>query len=324
MSKNSNKSNNSDEFVNLFESQSNINLIYYIDYLTYKRNLIKYMSNDIELINNFFNDEISDILIKIFILKKKKIINTNNYKIFESIYDLINLLNSIEFFDQEDFLNVLLIMFNIKILIEKIIIFFNSFEFNDVINIKIFTDSYKELFDKICKNNIFLSLLFDSYIQSNPNNYKSNETIILEQIKKIAKNISYDFFMYYDSSVLYEKIITSLEYLNQIINLFNNSNIFIQPLSPSQSPYPLSPKRISTTISTPRNLINSNSSNSYNLYNLLKNNKNIFVEEYNYYFKKHSEIYSNYEFELKIKFKFKKKHNVIKLFNSLIMIKNIN
>lgn len=278
-----NNSNTVENFSNLFEKTyfSNINLIFYIDYLTYKKELIKNITNDIESIINFFNEEISDIIIKILILKKKNKITNNDYKIFESIFELINILNTIDFFDQEDFLNILLTFFIIKILTEQINIFFDSFQFNDLINIKIFTDGINELFNKISKNNIFLKTLF--VIIST-----SNEKIILNEIKNIAKYISYDFFMYYDSVCFYNKLLNYTEKLTKILNYKSNQ----------------SEKTI--------------------LYKLLRNNKKIFIDEYNYYFNKHLEIYSNYEFELKIKFKLKKKQNIIKLAENLKFISNFN
>ena len=77
-----NNINSNENFSNLFEKtySSNINLIYYIDYLTYKKELIKNISNDIELVINFFNEEINDIIIKILILKKKIKLITMNIK----------------------------------------------------------------------------------------------------------------------------------------------------------------------------------------------------------------------------------------------------
>jgi hypothetical protein len=268
-----------ENFSNLFEKtySSNINLIYYIDYLTYKKELIKNITNDIDLITNFFSEEINDIIIKILILKKKNKINSNEYKIFEPIFELIDSIKIIDFFDQKDFLNLLLILFKIKISIEKIILFFNSFKFGDLIDINIFIDRFNELFNKISKNNIFLKTLL--IIVSTP-----NENIVLGEIKNLAKQISIDFFMYYDSINLYEKILKSIEKINKIEKI----------------------KSVGVC------------------YKLLKNNKNIFTDEYDYYLNKHFEIYSNYEFELKIKFKLKIKQNIIKLIENLTYISNAN
>jgi hypothetical protein len=279
-----------ENFSNLFEKtySSNINLIYYIDYLTYKKELIKNITNDIDLVINFFSEEINDIIIKILILKNKNKINSKEYKIFEPIFELIDLIKIIDFFDQEDFLNLLLILFKIKISIEKINIFFDNFKFGDLVDIKIFIDGFNELFNKISKNNIFLKTLI--IIIST-----SNENIILCEIKNLAKQISIDFFMYYNSTNLYDKILTNIEKINKINLIANSINNKIE-IKKSEGVY----------------------------YKLLKNNKNVFVNEYDYYINKHLEIYSNHEFELKIKFKLKKKQNIIKLFENLTYISNIN
>lgn len=279
-----NNTNSGENLSNLFEKTyfSNISLIYYIDYLTYKKELIKNITNDIELIINFFNEEISDIIIKILILKKKNKISNNDYKIFESIFELINIINNMDFFDQEDFLSILLILFKIKILTEKIDIFFNSFQYSDLINIKIFTDGINELFNKICKNNIFLKTLL--IIVST-----SNEKIIISEIKNLARYVSFDYFMYYNSTNFYDKILNCTEKITKILNYKSENGL-----------------------------------EKYLFHKILKNNKNIFIDEYNYYFNKYLEIYSNYEFELKIKFKLKKKQNIIKLSENLGYITNIN
>jgi hypothetical protein len=287
-----NNINSNENFSDLFEKtySSNISLIYYIDYLTYKKELIKNMLHDIDLIINFFSEEINDIIIKILILKKKNKIDKNQYKIFESIFELINLINLFDFFDQYDFLNLLLILFRIKISIEKINIFFNSFKFNDLVDIKIFTNGFNELYNKISKNNIFLKTLL--IIVST-----SNENIILCEIKNLAKEISFDFFMYYNSINLYDKILESVEKINTFDEKIENLHI-------DQAEKKKSVRNV--------------------YYKLLKNNKSAFINEYDYYFNKHLEIYSNHEFELKIKFKFKKKQNIIKLFENLTFISNMN
>ena len=287
-----NNINSNENFSDLFEKtySSNISLIYYIDYLTYKKELIKNMLHDIDLIINFFSEEINDIIIKILILKKKNKIDKNQYKIFESIFELINLINLLDFFDQYDFLNILLILFRIKISIEKINIFFNSFKFSDLVDIKIFTNGFNELYNKISKNNIFLKTLL--IIVST-----SNENIILCEIKNLAKEISFDFFMYYNSINLYDKILESVERINTFDEKIENLHI-------DQAEKKKSVRNV--------------------YYKLLKNNKSAFINEYDYYFNKHLEIYSNHEFELKIKFKFKKKQNIIKLFENLTFISNMN
>ena len=157
-------------------------------------------------------------------------------------------------------------------------------------DIKIFTNGFNELYNKISKNNIFLKTLL--IIVST-----SNENIILCEIKNLAKEISFDFFMYYNSINLYDKILESVERINTFDEKIENLHI-------DQAEKKKSVRNV--------------------YYKLLKNNKSAFINEYDYYFNKHLEIYSNHEFELKIKFKFKKKQNIIKLFENLTFISNMN
>lgn len=283
------KNSNNDSLSNLFDKTyfSNINLIYYIDYLSYKKELIKNISNDIDSIINFFNEEISDILIKIYILFNKKKISENEFKLFESFFELVDLIEKINFFDQEDFLNILLLFFEINFFVNKINIFFVNFKYNDLIDIKILTNSISNLYKKISRTNNLLNILDNIVINYNKDNS-------LEQLKKLAKEISFDFFMYYNSLKLYDKILEYIERLVKKIDIINKiDNLAFEK-------------------------------NQKHFYKFFKNNKNIFIDEYDKNFNKHILIYSNYEFELKIKFKLKNKTSVLNLNNNLKYISNIN
>jgi hypothetical protein len=284
------KNSNNDSLSNLFDKTyfSNINLIYYIDYLSYKKELIKNISNDIDLIINFFNEEISDILIKIYILFNKKKISENEFKLFETFFELADLIEKINFFDQEDFLNVLLLFFELNFFVDKINIFFENFKYNDLVDIKILTNSISDLYKKISRTNNLLNILDSIIIDYNKDNS-------LEQLKKLTREISFDFFMYYNSLKIYDKILEYMVRLVKKIDLVNkiNDNLTFEK-------------------------------NKKNFYKFFKNNKNIFTDEYDKNFNKHILIYSNYEFELKIKFKLKNKTNVLNLNNNLKYISNIN
>ena len=261
---------------------SNIDLIYHIDYLTYKKLLIKNISNDIEQITNLFDNEISEILINILILKKKNKIDNENFKIFEPIYDLIYFVDKLYFFDQEEFLIILINLFKINILTKKINIFANNFRFNDLIDLNNLTTKINNLFYEISKNNIFLKT-FNTIISN------TSENIITTELKLFAKYVSMDFFMYYNSNNIYNKIFNNILQLGYIIN--SSSDTF--------------------------------KSNEYlNFIKIFKKHKELFIGEYNKGYKKNLEIYSNYEFELKIKFKFKKKQNINNLIENFNFIKN--
>lgn len=277
-------SNEFDFFKNIEKTYlSNIHLIYYIDYFTYKKELMANISNDIELIINFFNEETNDIILKFLILQKKK--NDDKCKIFDPLFELVNLIYYLDFFDQDEFFNILLILFKIKILTKEIYFFFHYFELTDIINIKNFINNFNELYQQISKNNIILKTMLIIISSLNKN-------IITNEIKNLAQKISFDFFMYHSSITIYDKIFDTLKKINKIKNIYE--------------------------------IYNKKNTHKFEDYLLLiKNNKKNFIDEYNIYSNKYFEIYSLQEFELTIKLKLKKKQNIIKLFNNLKFVNDI-
>lgn len=279
---NSTKSKNKNNFNDLIEKSrvADINITYYIDYFTYKKQLIKNMTDDINMITDFFDDKITDILFNIMILKKKKKINEDEFKKFVPIYDFIYSLHELNFFDQEDFLNLSIKLFGIVTIIDDINTFSKKFKFSGIINIEELANNFLTLFDKLCKKNI----LFDTFEILSRQNSSSNshsKLFFTSKLKIFAKKISVDYFMYYNSYNIYNKIINNLfEQISTITN--NNAHI--------------------------------------NLAHTFKKYKEIFTEEYDYYCKKHNDIYSSQEVELKLKFKLKKKENISKLVEYLNFI----
>ena len=297
---NSNDKNNNDknevtskqfifsEEVNLL----NIDLIYFMDYLSYKKKIIKFIINEIELLTNIFDEEISDILINIFILKKKNKISEPDYKIIEPIYHLIYMLDEISYVDQEDLLNIILNLYKINILVKKISIFFENYVLNYLVNFNLFKNKINELVEKISKTNLVIIVLENFF---NTDNINSNEINIINQLKNLAKHLSIDFFMYYNSDNIYNKIMNNLLQLDGLIK--NDKN-------------------------------DKNDKNKlYKQYNILliifKNYKQIFTNEYDRYRIKYLEIYSTNEFDLKIKFKIKKNEKINKLVKNLNFIKEL-
>lgn len=272
----------------------NIDLIFCIDYLSHKKKLIKFITNDIELITNLFDEEISDILINIFILKKKNKISDSEYKIIEPIFSLVYLLDEILYIDQEDLLNILLNFYKTNILIGKISMFFEKNIFGDLISFNLFKNKFDELVDKISKTNLLI-FIFEKFFNIDNSNF--NQTYITNELKYLAKYLAVDFFMYYDSENIYNKIMNNLLQLNETfkddINKVNGKN----------------DKKIHK---------------KYNiLINIFKNNKYVFTKEYDVYRKKILEIYLINEFDLKIKFKIKKNEKIIKLVKNLNFIKEL-
>ncbi len=262
-------------------NEANINLIYEINYLVYKKKLVKNMTDDINMIINFFTEDISDIIINILILKKKNKVTEDDLNISIPIYNVIEILNNIDFFDQEDFLILIINFFGIYTLCDDINIFSENFKFKDIVNILLFTSKVNELFVILSKRNGLLKML-DLITKSNINN---------NELNFILKGISIDYFMYYSANNIYNKI------LNTFIRIFKN--ILVHDTTKHKFPYE-------------KFLIN------------FKNYKDIFSQEYNHHYEKHTNIYSEHEIELKIKFKLKKnKEYVNKLVENLNFIKNI-
>lgn len=324
---NNNSTNNqNDVFLNLPEKiySSNVILEYKIDYLIYKKELVTNMANDINIIINFFSEEISDIIIGILILKKKNKINDDEFKIFLPIYNFIDLINQIDFFDQEDFLIVLINLFGIKILTNQIKEFGNNFKFQDVVNLNYLTSKINNLFNNISKNNLLLKM-FDLLISS------YGDKVIGQEIKSIAKTISIDFFMYYNANNIYNKILNNFikivkdiiynDYPNVNANVNTNVNANSHSHSHSHSHSNSQSQSKSQSIASTQILIN-----DYKTFiNVFKKHKDAFVNEYNIYYLKHLHIYLQHEIELKIKFKFRKNNDYVnKLVENLNFIKNID
>jgi hypothetical protein len=119
-----------------------------------------------------------------------------------------------------------------------------------------------------------------------------NKNIVTNEIKNLAQKISFDFFMYHSSITIYDKIFDTLKKINKLKNIYEIYN-------------------------------KKNTHKFEDYFLLIKNNKKNFIDEYNIYSNKYFEIYSLQEFELTIKLKLKKKQNIIKLFNNLKFVNDI-
>lgn len=252
----------------------------YTDYTIYKKKLIKNIIEDINLFNDFFNDDINEILINIKILKKKNKIDEVDYQLFEPIYEFVFMLEKIKKIDQEDFLLLTVIFFKINILVTRIQLFFNNFIFKDLINYELLIEKIINLNKILVDRNYFLKKFYEL---TNTN----KEEDLKKKLSEIAHILATDFFMYYNSENIFNKIINCI------------------------------------LIKNPHQIVFQNKKNFKRFLKKLIKNKEVFLNEYDKRIKIYKEIYGNLDLESKIKCILKKNHSISKFIEDLNYIKNI-
>lgn len=291
-----NKDNSLYDNLNIYEKQNDINIeiIYNTSYIIYKKKIFSLaIKNNFDLITNLFDENICDILINIYILKKKNKISDKQFIIFKIIFEFAEKLNNINFIDQENFILILVDLYklnNICIFIEN---FFDKYLFKELIDYKIFIDKINYIFLEIKKDNFLFTIFDEIYENYKLNNYDISNTNIKNLILKLAKKLSFDLFMFYDSEDVFNILISSF-------NIFDLLN------------FELNPTDINNLHSE---LINKNK----NILNILKSNKKTFLKEYSINSNKYFDIYSN-DIELYIKFKINKNLLVEELIKNIIYI----
>lgn len=253
--------------VNDFKNQT-INFMCEMCYLNYKKkNYLLNISNDFNLINNFFDEDICDILINIFILKKKNKISKNEFATFEFVFNFIDKINNIVYIDQENFFLILIDFYILNDLASYINFFFENCIFKDLVNYEMLVKKIETVFNKI-KNNVLLFKIFDELKKNHLiGDKKTNQNMFIN----LAQKLSLDFFMFYDGLNIH-KLLT---------NFFNNK--IFDKLSHCEN----------VNLMIKKNKL---------LLETFEENKTIFIREYNKYSKKYSEIYKN-DIELYVKFK---------------------
>lgn len=275
--------------LNIYEEQDNINIkfIYDTSYLNYKKKIFTSIINEnFKLIISLFDENICDILINIYILKKKNKITEKEFIMFKVIFDYAEKINNIVYIDSENFFLLLMDFYKLKNLSVIIDIFFENYIFKDLINYKILTSKiiliYNELSEKILLLRIYDEL-----------NKTDNFNIIKNKIIHLAKKISFDLFMFYNSQNIFEIILGNFLYIeNFYINGEFKNNSF--------------------------QIINENK----NLLNIFETHKIHFMKEYDKSTKKYFDIYSN-DIELYIKFKINNTNIINKFIENITYIENI-
>lgn len=284
-----NQNNSLYDDINIYEEQSNINIefIYSLSYLNYKKKIFaSCIKENFKLIASLFDDDICDILINIFILKKKNKISEKQFIVFKLIFDYAEKINNTIFLDSENFLFLLIDFYKLKNLCMDIDTFFENYIFKDLINYKMITDKILVIYKKLCDE----ILLFKIYDELN----KTNDPIVIKnKIIYLARKISFDLFMFYNSHNIYKKILSSFLYIDN----FYIEHEFVNNMAQT---------------------INENK----NLLNIFEMNKIYFIKEYDKSTKKYLDIYFN-DIELYVKFKINKIAIIDKFIENITYIFNI-
>ena len=284
-----NQNNTIYDNLNIYDEQNNITIgvIYNTSYLTYKKKMfITNINDDFNLIVSLFDENICDILINIYILKKKNKIFEKQFKMFKLIFEYIEKINNINYIDQENFLILLIDLYKLKNICDLINIFFKNYIFKELINYKTLTDKIISIYEKLSKK-IFIFRIFDEL------SINDNTDTIKDKIIYFARKISFDLFMFYNSHNIFELILNCFTYINDLYIYLEFENDLYQ-------------------------IVNKNK----NLLNIFEINKNFFIKEYNKSAKKYFDIYSN-DIELYIKFKINKSNIIEKFIENIEYIEKI-
>lgn len=275
--------------LNIYEEQNSINieLIYYTSYLTHKKKMfISNMKDDFNLIISLFDVNICDILINIYILKKKNKINDKEFMVFKSIFDYVKKINDINYIDQEIFLLLLIDLYKLNNLCIVIDLFFKDYIFKELINYKRLINKIRTIYNKL-NEKIFIFKIFDEL------NETVEPNIIKNKIIYLAKKISFDLFIFYNSHNVFEIF---LNCIIDIDNFYVNLNF---------------EKNLHHTFNKNKNLLNS-----------LKMNKGHFIKEYDKSVKKYQSVYFN-DIELYVKFKINKSKIIDDFIKNILYIEEI-
>ena len=99
-------------------NKKTINVHLDIDYNIYKNKIKKYIFVHISLIYNMFDEEFIDNFVKLYILYKKDLLESNNKKYAKLLIDFYSYLKSVEHIDQKEYFLITIKLLNIFILIQ--------------------------------------------------------------------------------------------------------------------------------------------------------------------------------------------------------------
>jgi hypothetical protein len=210
--------------LNVNANKKTINVYLDIDYNTYKNKIKSYIFTHINLVFDIFDEEFIENFVKLYILYKKDLLESD-YKIYgKLLIDFYNYLKSLANIDQEEYFFIIIKLLNIYILIlEKINVIGpeenSSDKSIDFRKVKLVGDKYIKLIDlsllndriikcikQIGKENVVAEIFL---LFVNKENKHSKQNIML-----IGEKLSWDFFMYWTSEELYRIITTNINVSN--------------------------------------------------------------------------------------------------------------
>ena len=256
--------------LNINEQQNNINInfLYYTSYLSYKKKIFLHINEDFKSILNLFNDDICEILINIYILKKKNKISNKHFTNLDYIFNYVQKLDTIYFIDQENFFTILNDFYIINVISIWINVFFEDYIFKELIDYKMLIENISKIYLTLNRK-VLLFKIFDEIVNID------NDDLVKQKIIYLAQKLSFDLFMFYDSKKIYLIITNSFIFIDNLLS--NETN-----------------KEFSKIIN--RNNI---------LLDMFQKNKHIFMNEYDKNKKIFTDIYLN-DIELYVKFKINK------------------
>ena len=204
-------------------NKKSINVFLDIDYNIYKNKIKPYIFTHINLVYDMFDEDFIDNFVKMYILYKKDLLESD-YKTYGNLLiDLYNYLKYIENIDQEEYFIIITKLLNIYILVlEKInsdiqnISDDKTIDFGKVklvgdkyiklINLELLNNKITNCIKQIGKENVVVEM-FLLFIHNK--NKRSKKNIIF-----IGEKLSFDFFTYWDSNELYKIITTNINVSN--------------------------------------------------------------------------------------------------------------
>jgi len=194
----------------------NINNIYNVDIDYNKTILIKNIFNEIDFLVNIFNLEIKKSIIKLFIYNKK-FSNT----LIEQYINLVNIISKLNFMDQYEYLNIIIIIIQILINAKKVEIIITEFnnKVNENINIQKINKSLYKFINTFIDKNYFIKYIILFLKNSN------DENIIINISSLLAK----EYFMYYSAYDMFD--IFNFLFNNYKDSFIKNYNLVINNIN---------------------------------------------------------------------------------------------
>jgi hypothetical protein len=274
--------------LNIYDEQNNIkiNFVYYTSYLCYKKKIFLNINEDFKSILNLFNNDLCEILINIYILKKKNKISDKHFNNLNFIFNYIEKLDTISFIDQENFFTIIIDFYIINVICDWINIFFENYMFKELIDYKMLIENISRIYLTLNKK-ILLFRIFDEIFD-----VINDNDLVKQKILYLAQKISFDLFMFYDSKKIYDLITNIFIYLNDLLSDKINKDL--------------------------SKIINKNNT----LLSVFEKNKNVFINEYNKNKKLFTDIYTN-DIELYVKFKINKNPTITNFIKNIKYIQQI-